>query len=153
MVYGFRRQVFYVVETDRTIGSSGGAKILQVGAGAVVQAAADPFVQTFDVRHLVQNFHADGRTENLSLRHLFRTDFYNPVSLPSFVGQETECRNESGDGAHQFDDAGVPVASCAEDTVRIDYSGRLRPREDFSACGNIADFRQITGAGIGVFAE
>ncbi len=142
-----RRQVIDVIESHSTVGCGRRAEILQVGARLIVQLCPEEAVQAKNIRHLLHHLHADSTAQQLGVRLFRRADLHAPGGLSALVSQETEFRHAAGNGTEELYDTGVPVASRAEHRIGIDDRRALRPAEDISLFGLVADLVEVAGAG------
>ena len=142
-----------MVEAHRAVGGTGGAKVLQVGAGAVIQLLPQPPVQAPDIGHLLQHLHAHGGAQELGVGQLGGPHLHDPVRPAAIVSEQAKLRHKPGDGAHKLDDTRVAVAPGPQHAVGINHGGGLRPREDLPPLGHISRLRQIAGAGVCVFVH
>ena len=118
---GFGGQVLNMIQADGAVGGGGCAEVLQVSFGTVVQFGAQPTVQPLDIGNVFHDLHSDGGAEKLGLRLFAASKLNNPVGLSAFIGEQTEFRDKARDAAHQFENAGIAVAACAEDGIGIDH--------------------------------
>ena len=139
-----------MVEAHGAVGGAGGAKVLEIGAGPFVQLPAQPLVQTPHIGHLLQHLHTHGGAQELGIGQGAGPYLHDPVRPAAFVGEQAEFRHKARHGAHQLDDAGIPVAPGAQDAVGIYHRRGFRPGKNVPPLGHIAGLRQIAGAGKGV---
>ena len=125
--YSLRSDIFHMVQTYRTVGSSRCAEVFQIGLCCIIQFTAQPLVQSYDIGNIRHHFHTDGRSKQLCF-WLFRgLDLNDPGGFSAFIRQQTETGHIAYDRAHEVNDTGVTIASCPQYGVGINHCGRLRP--------------------------
>ena len=139
-----------VIKAHRAVGGGGRAEVLQIGAGGIVQLAAQPAVQPHHIGHVLHHLHADGGAQQLGLGLFGGFHLHHPGGLAALVGEQAEIRHEAGDGAHQVHNAGVAVAPGAQHGVGVDHRRALGPAEHLALGGAVALFIQVAGAAEGV---
>ena len=136
-----------MVETNRAVRSGSRTEVLKVCASRIVKLCAEPLVKTYDIRNVLHNLHTDSRAEKLSLRLLCGFNFDNPSSLSALVCKETKVGNVTNDGAHDIDDTGVTVTSCAKNRVSINNRAGFSPGENVALLWLVAYLIKVAGAG------
>ena len=91
-----------MIESDCAVGCGCRAEIFEIALGFVRKLGADPFVETVDIRHVLNHFHTDCAAENLRFGNFGRFDFDNPGCLSALVGEKTEFGNVTDNRAEQI---------------------------------------------------
>ena len=141
------REALHVVEAHGTVGRARGAHVLEVVLDLGGELVAQPVVEAPDVGDVLHDLHADGAAEHLSLGLALAADLDDPRGLATLVREQTKLGHKARDGAEQLDDAGVAVAARAQHRVGKDHGTALRPAEDVSGRGAVADLGLIARAG------
>ena len=149
--YSLRCNIFHMIQTYCTVGSSRCAEILQIGFRCIIQFTAQPFVQSYDIGNIRHDFHTDGRSQQLCFRLLRRLDPHDPGGFSSLIRQQTETGHIAYYRAHEVNDTGVTIASCSQYGVGIDHCRRFRPGQHLSHGRGISHFIHVTGTGICIF--
>ena len=149
--YSLRSNIFHMIQTYRTVGSSRCAEIFQIGFRSIIQLTAQPFVQSYDIGNIRHDFHTDGRSQKLCFRLFRRLDFHDPGGFSALIRQQAETGHIAYYRAHEVNDTGVAIASCPQYGVGINHCGRLRPGQHLSHGRGISHFIHVTGAGVSIF--
>ena len=83
--YSLRSDIFHMVQTYRTVGSSCCAEILQIGFRSIIQLTAQPFVQSYDIGNIRHDFHTNGRSKQLCFRLLRCLDLHDPGGFSALI--------------------------------------------------------------------
>ena len=148
--YSLRSDIFHMVQTYRTVGSSRCAEVFQIGLCCIIQFTAQPLVQSYDIGNIRHHFHTDGRSKQLCFRLFRGLDLHDPGGFSAFIRQQAKTGHIAYYRAHEVNDTGVTIASCSQYGVGINHCRRLRPGQHLSHGRGISHFIHVTGAGVSI---
>ena len=148
--YSLRSDIFHMIQTYRTVGSSRCAEVFQISLCSIIQFTTQPFVQSYDIGNIRHDLHTNGRSKQLCFRLLRGLDLNDPGGFSAFIRQQSETGHIAYYRTHEVNDTGVTIASCSQYGVGIDHRRRFRPGQHLSRGRCISHFIHVTGAGVSI---